>query len=42
VAAAVRHGRVTELDNAHNAWEEDPETYAAAIAAWVLGEYAEA
>jgi pimeloyl-ACP methyl ester carboxylesterase len=42
VAAAVPHGRVTELDNSHNAWEEDPETYAAAIAGWVLGGYAEA
>ena len=39
VAAALPHGRVTELDNSHNAWEEDPETYAAAIAGWVLGGY---
>jgi hypothetical protein len=31
-----------KLDNSHNAWEEDPETYATAIADWVLGEYAQA
>ena len=42
VAAALPHGRVTELDNSHNAWEESPESYAAAVAAWALGEYAEA
>jgi pimeloyl-ACP methyl ester carboxylesterase len=42
VAAALPHGRVTELDNSHNAWEESPETYAAAVGAWALGEYAEA
>jgi pimeloyl-ACP methyl ester carboxylesterase len=37
VAAAVQHGRVTELDNSHNAWEESPGIYAAAVAAWALG-----
>lgn len=42
VAAALPHARVTELDNSHNAWEESPETYAAAVAAWALGGYAEA
>jgi pimeloyl-ACP methyl ester carboxylesterase len=31
VAGVLSHGRVTELDNSHNAWEEDPETYATAI-----------
>ena len=42
VAAALPHGRVTELDNSHNAWEESPESYAAAVAAWALGGYSEA
>jgi pimeloyl-ACP methyl ester carboxylesterase len=42
VAGAVQHGRVTELENSHNAWEESPETYASAVAAWVLGGYQEA
>ena len=42
VAAALPHAHVTELDNSHNAWEESPETYAAAVAAWALGKYAEA
>jgi pimeloyl-ACP methyl ester carboxylesterase len=42
VAAAVQHGSVTELENSHNAWEESPEHYAAAVAAWALGGYTEA
>jgi pimeloyl-ACP methyl ester carboxylesterase len=42
VAAALPHGRVTELENSHNAWEESPEAYAAAVARWALGEYARA
>ncbi len=42
VAAALPHAHVTELDNSHNAWEESPETYAATVAAWALGKYAEA
>ncbi len=42
VAAALSHARVTELDNSHNAWEESPESYAAAVAAWALGDHAEA
>ena len=40
VAAALAHGRVTELDNSHNAWEESPESYAALVATWALGGYA--
>lgn len=39
LAQTLRHSKLTLLPHGHNAWEEAPRDYAAAVGSWVAGEY---
>jgi pimeloyl-ACP methyl ester carboxylesterase len=39
LAEVLPHSQLTVMENSHNAWEESPESYAAAITAWVSSGY---